>query len=110
MAAMALSVGFYAGLRPSEIAGLRWENVTEDKIYVKQAYVIGKSKGTKTGENRKVVMLPQLRNRMKVWAMRWKCPKEGQFMKFLLLISLDFPYFVTRARVRPPLASAIYFQ
>jgi hypothetical protein len=41
MASMALSVGFYAGLRPSEIAGLRWENVTEDKIHVKQAYVVG---------------------------------------------------------------------
>jgi integrase len=77
MASMALSVGFYAGLRPSEIAGLRWENVTEDKIHVKQAYVVGTSKGTKTGKNRTVVMLPQLRHRMKLWAMKWKYPTEG---------------------------------
>jgi integrase len=51
--------------------------VTEDKIHVKQAYVVGTSKGTKTGKNRTVVMLPQLRNRMKLWAMTWKYPTEG---------------------------------
>lgn len=77
MAGMALSVGFYAGLRPSEIAGLRWENVTEDRIVVKQAYVIGATKGTKTGKTRTVVMLPQLRNRMKLWSMTWHYPTTG---------------------------------
>jgi len=77
MASMALSVGFYAGLRPSEIAGLRWENVTADRIYVNQAFVVGKSKGTKTGKNRTVVMLPQLQNRMKEWRMKWGNPTNG---------------------------------
>ena len=77
MAGMALAVGFYAGLRPSEIAGLKWENVTEDKIHVSQAYVIGSTKGTKTGKNRTVVMLPELRNRMRVWAMKWAYPTNG---------------------------------
>jgi integrase len=77
MAGMALSVGFYAGLRPSETAGLRWENVTENAIVVNQAYVIGATKGTKTGKNRTVVMLPQLRNRMKIWGMKWHSPTTG---------------------------------
>jgi integrase len=34
-------------------------------------------KTTKTEENRTVPMLPQLRNRMKLWAMKWQYPTDG---------------------------------
>jgi integrase len=77
---MLISTCFYGGLRPSEAAGLRWENVNLDQgtIHVCEAFVAGKfKKTTKTDENRTVPMLPQLRNRMKIWAMTWQHPTNG---------------------------------
>ena len=77
MAGMVITTCFYAGLRPSEAAGLRWENVTADSITIKEAYVAGSHKGTKTGRTRTVVMLPQLRHRMRLWAMAYQFPTSG---------------------------------
>ena len=77
MAGMVITTCFYAGLRPSEAAGLRWENVTADTLQVKEAYVAGSHKGTKTGRTRTVVMLPQLRHRMRLWAMAYQFPTSG---------------------------------
>jgi integrase len=77
MAGMLVTVCFYAGLRPSEAAGLRWENVSADTIHVKEAYVAGDHKGTKTGRTRTVVMLPQLQHRMRLWAMASNYPTSG---------------------------------
>jgi integrase len=77
MAGMVIAVCFFAGLRPSEAAGLRWENVGADSITVKEAYVAGSHKGTKTGRTRTVVMLPQLRHRMRLWAMKYQFPTSG---------------------------------
>jgi integrase len=84
LAGMMLTICFYAGLRPSEAAGLKWENVNLDvgTIYVKHAYVAGDFKGTKTGKNRTVVMLPQLRDRFKLWTLRrrdaeWVFPNQS---------------------------------
>src|SRR5438132_1216191 len=77
MASMVITTCFYAGLRPSEAAGLRWENVTADSITIKEAYVAGSHKGTKTGRTRTVVMLPQLRHRMRLWAMAYQFPTSG---------------------------------
>jgi integrase len=73
---MAVSIGFLAGLRPSEIAGLRWENI-QDRIHVTKAYVAGDFKGTKTGKSRYIPILPALRHRLKLWAMRSSYPKTG---------------------------------
>jgi len=77
MAGMVITTCFYAGLRPSEAAGLRWENVTADTLQVREAYVAGSHKGTKTGRTRTVVMLPQLRHRMRLWAMAYQFPTSG---------------------------------
>ena len=66
-----------AGLQPSEAAGSRWEKVTADTLQVKEAYVAGSHKGTKTGRTRTVVMLPQLRHRMRLWAMAYQFPTSG---------------------------------
>jgi integrase len=77
MAGMVVTVCFYAGLRPSEAAALRWENVSADAITVKAAYVAGDHKGTKTGRTRTVVMLPQLQQRLKLWAMAYGYPTSG---------------------------------
>src|SRR5947208_13598045 len=77
MAGMLVTVCFYAGLRPSEAAALQWENVSADAISVKEAYVAGAHKGTKTGRTRTVPMLPQLQHRMRLWAMAYQFPTSG---------------------------------
>jgi integrase len=80
LAGMIVSTCFYAGLRPSEAAGLRWENVNLDEggLYICGAFVVGKHKDTtKTSENRTVVMLPTLRHRLKIWATENQHPKDG---------------------------------
>jgi integrase len=63
----------------SKIAGLKWENVDLDKgrIHVRQAYVTGDLKRTKTGKNRSVNMLPQLRHALRIWAMKQQHATEG---------------------------------
>jgi integrase len=79
MAGMAVTLGFYAGLRPSETAGLRWENISlnDNRIAIKQAYVSGDLKGTKTGKDRYINMLPALAHRMRLWAMVQGHPTTG---------------------------------
>src|SRR5438034_482973 len=79
MAGMAVTLGFYAGLRPSETAGLRWENIdlNKNRITIKQAYVQGDFKGTKTGKIRHVPMLPALAHRIRLWAMVQGHPTKG---------------------------------
>jgi len=80
LAGMLVTICFYGGLRPSEAAGLRWENVdlNESSIKVCESFVAGKfKKTTKTEENRIVPMLPQLRHRMKLWNMTWQHPSNG---------------------------------
>ena len=80
LAGMLVTVCFYGGLRPSEAAGLRWENVNLDDntMLIKEAFVAGEFKATtKTEEARTVPMLPQLRNRMRLWHMKWQHPANG---------------------------------
>jgi integrase len=69
-AQMAVILGFYAGLRPSETAGLRWENVDFDNstITINHAYVNGHFKGTKNKKIRTIQMLPVLAMRLRLWA------------------------------------------
>jgi integrase len=86
IAGMVVAVCFYGGLRPSEAAALRWENVSlegcairgcrqlESHIHVSEAYVAGHHKGTKTGKTRTVKMLSQLRHRLKLWSLH--CPSK----------------------------------
>jgi integrase len=80
LAAMVIAVCFYGGLRPSEAAGLMWENVdlNNGAMFICRAFVAGKHKdSTKTAVNRTVGMVPQLRNRFKVWHQKWHFPTKG---------------------------------
>jgi integrase len=70
VAQMIVSLCFWAGLRPSEAAGLDWKDVPfgENYIHVCQVFVSGKLKlATKTDEARDVPMVPQIRHRLKLW-------------------------------------------
>jgi integrase len=70
VAQMIVSLCFWAGLRPSEAAGLDWKDVSFERnsIRVCQVFVEGQLKlTTKTEETRDVPLLKQLRNRLKLW-------------------------------------------
>jgi integrase len=79
-AQIALALGFWAGLRPSEITALRWENVdvTVGTITVCASVVNGiHAKRTKTGENRVVTYLEPLIPILQAWHKRQGSPKSG---------------------------------
>jgi integrase len=70
LAQVALAVGIYAGLRPSEISGLRWSaiNLDEVKMTICRAHVYGKTKEkTKTKKNRTVHYDDKLTGILRVW-------------------------------------------
>jgi integrase len=79
LAGMVITICFYAGLRPSEAAGLKWENVdlTTSRIKIKNAFVAGSFKGTKNKKIRTLDILPQLQHRLRLWAMREGHPTQG---------------------------------
>jgi integrase len=65
-----LAVGFWAGLRPSEVAALRWEAIDfeHETLTVREAYVYGRHKAsTKTGRDRVVPFRDRLTPVLKSW-------------------------------------------
>ena len=56
-AALVFSLAAFLGLRPSEIAGLRWEDVTEEQIHIRQAVVRGMAGDTKTPQSQRTLPL-----------------------------------------------------
>ncbi len=92
-AKMLVVICFYGGLRTSEAAGLRWENVHMDavnkdsalvgNILVSEVFTAGEYKNsTKTAKNGKndtrvVAMLPELRKSLKVWHAENEHPSSG---------------------------------
>jgi integrase len=79
-AQIALLLGFFAGLRPSETAALRWENVDVLKgtLKVCESVVEGvHAKRTKTSENRVVTYLEPLVPVLQAWHKQQGSPKSG---------------------------------
>jgi integrase len=54
---LVFSLAAFLGMRPSEIAGLRWEDVTDEEIYVRQAVVRGIAGDTKTPQSQRTLPL-----------------------------------------------------
>ena len=57
------TVAIYTGLRPGEIFGLRWQDVTDTEIVVRRSY----NGPTKKGRVRRVPILAPVREALKVW-------------------------------------------
>ena len=70
-----MSVLAYAGLRPGEALGLRWESIQERTIRVDTAVVEGEIGPTKTGRARTVRLLRPLARDLAEWRMR--CGRPG---------------------------------
>jgi integrase len=80
LAQTALAVGIYAGLRPSEIAGLQWQSVNLDEVSMTicRAHVYGKTKEkTKTKRNRVVHYDDKLTGILRTWWAVKGSPKSG---------------------------------
>ena len=86
-AQIVLAIGIWAGLRPSEIVGLKWDAVDLDAgtITVRNAVVYGKERGTtKTGVARIVRYFDNLTGHLRAWkanpaaanANGWVVPNE----------------------------------
>jgi integrase len=79
-AQLALALGMWAGLRPSEMVALRWEsvNLLTGTLKVCESIVEGvHAKRTKTGENRVVTYLEPLVPILQAWHKQQGSPKSG---------------------------------
>jgi integrase len=56
-AALVFSLAAFLGMRPSEIAGLRWEDVNDEQIKISQAVVRGVAGDTKTPQSQRTLPL-----------------------------------------------------
>jgi integrase len=80
LARTVIAVGFYAGLRPSEIACLQWQsvNLRTEKITVCRAYVYGRENPeTKTGKTRVVPFHHLLTPILQAWWELNEKPESG---------------------------------
>jgi integrase len=57
VAALVFALAAFLGLRPSEIAGLKWEDIFDDMIHVRQAVVRGIAGDTKTPQSQRTLPL-----------------------------------------------------
>jgi integrase len=73
-----VALAFFLGLRPSEIAGLKWDDVDPEWVHIRRAAVKGRVGGTKTPEA--VASLPLIepvRTLLGLWRERSGGPSAG---------------------------------
>jgi integrase len=56
-ASLVFALAAFLGLRPSEIAGLKWEDIFDDQIHIRQAVVRGIEGDTKTPQSQRTLTL-----------------------------------------------------
>jgi integrase len=80
---LVMALACFAGLRPNEIAALRWEDVDGEWLHVRRGIVHGKLDTPKTAESvRSIPLLPQVRIPLELWRMKsadtgWIFPSDG---------------------------------
>jgi len=75
---LVIALACFLGLRPNEIAPLRWEDFDEDWLHIRRGYVRGKLDVPKTEES--IASLPvidQVRVPMELWRRKSGDPSEG---------------------------------
>jgi len=81
---LVMALACFAGLRPNEIAALRWDDVDGEWLHVRRGIVGGKLDTPKTAESvRSIPLLPQVRIPLELWRQKskntsgWIFPSEG---------------------------------
>jgi integrase len=81
---LVIALACFAGLRPNEIAALRWEDVDGEWLHIRRGLVNGKLDTPKTAESvRSIPLLPQVRIPLELWRQKstaaagWIFPNEG---------------------------------
>jgi integrase len=73
-----IALSFFAGLRPSEISGLKWEDVDGPAIHIRRACVRGVIGTPKTPESVATLpLIPQVRVPLELWRTKSGGKKEG---------------------------------
>jgi integrase len=78
-----MALACFAGLRPNEIAALRWEDFDGEWLHIRRGIVGGKLDTPKTAESvRSIPLLPQVRIPLELWRMKsgcdgWIFPSDG---------------------------------
>jgi integrase len=75
---LVMALACFMGLRPGEIAGLRWEDFDDDAVHIRRAVVRGKVGTPKTPES--IATLPlvaQVRIPLQLWRMKCGNPSDG---------------------------------
>jgi integrase len=81
---LVIALACFAGLRPNEIAALRWEDFDTEWFHVRRGIVGGKLDTPKTDESvRSIPLMPQVRVPLELWRQKiadtsgWIFPSEG---------------------------------
>lgn len=78
-AQLVMALGFFEGLRPSEIAGLQWGDIDQQFIHVRRAVVRSHVGGTKTPESEaSVPLIEPVRTMLGLWAAK-SAPRKWVF-------------------------------
>jgi len=73
-----MALACFLGLRPNEIAPLRWEDFDEEWLHIRRGYVRGKLDVPKTRESlRSVPLIDRVRVPLELWRQKSKSPAEG---------------------------------
>jgi integrase len=77
-AQLVVALSFFAALRPSEIAGLKWEDFDHDALHIRRAVVRGVVGTPKTPESVATLpLLPQVQVPLALWRQKCGNPAEG---------------------------------
>lgn len=69
---------FFLGLRPSEIAGLRWEDIGADRVHIRRGVVDGIVGDTKTEKSvEQLLLIEPVRTLLETWRKRCESPTKG---------------------------------
>jgi integrase len=77
-AQLIVALSFFAGLRPSEIAGLQWGDLDSEFVHIRRACVRGVVGDCKTPESAaSLPLLPQVRLLVELWRLKSGNPTQG---------------------------------